>query len=504
MSTEFFVCTSEQARWADQQAIHSCRIPSLILMEHAALGCAEHIFNHTQPHESGLIMCGPGNNGADGMAIARLLHERQRKVFVVAPLKEQIRKDERIQYEMLDCHPIPVYEMNDPAVNELFSQCGYIVDALFGSGLSRPVDGAWLELIRKINKAQAKVFSVDIPSGLNGTSGTPCPEAVHASYTFALDCIKQGEIFPSGAPYCQTIVPVPIGIPSFLHAGDPVLLDESFIRSLIPKRSAFGYKGMFGKALMIGGSTQMPGAISMASSACFRSGIGLLSVFVPESICSILQTKSNLIMSVPALEEKGRFAAKSAAQLRSIAGRYTVFSIGNGMQKTEVAEELLHVVLTTASPVIVDADALRALGRHLEWLKGRDALTIVTPHIGEMSDLTGIPVSQIEADPFQAVRDFCRAYPRCVVVLKSCFTLISQGEKMFVLHHPNDALSKGGSGDVLAGIVTGLCGWFENGLNAALCAAYIHSLAADTSCPVSFSAEELIDNLGTVFERLEK
>lgn len=498
------ICTSEQARLADQKAICDYGIPSLVLMERAALGCVERMQSHIRPNDTGLIVCGPGNNGADGLAIARLLSERGFFVKIVLPDSNQMSSDEKVQLHIVQKLAIEACPLSACSLESLLHSCDYIVDAMFGSGLSRAISGQWYETIAAINASGRPVFSVDIPSGLDGNTGIVQGIAVKATHTFALDCVKWGEISAEGAPYCGRLHRVPIGIPSVLHEKEAKWLSKSSLCQKIPKRSPFQHKGALGRALMIGGSPQMPGAISIASSACFHSGIGLLSVFVPVSIQTILQTRSSLIMTIGAEASKDGFSLAACQQLQPILSRFDVLCIGNGMGKNPSTDALLQTALSSDATVVIDADAIASAGRHPFWLD-REAPVILTPHIKEMSDLTGLSMQEIKMHPYKAVSSFCAAHPNCILVLKSCATIIGYRNQLSVLFSPNSALSKGGSGDVLAGILTGLCGWIKDPFLTAQFGVLVHSMAAmKATNPVSFTALDLVQNLDFVFEQFIK
>lgn len=498
MSTNW-ICTVEQAREADRQAIHDFKIPSLLLMEHAAQGCVERLTEKISHTSKGLIVCGPGNNGADGLAMARILQEDGYAVEVIVPFEEKINGDERIQFDMIKSLRIPYYFLNEEIDLNRFD---YIVDAIFGTGLSRMVTGAWYDMIFSINTCAAPIFSIDIPSGLDGNSGKVLGIAVKANETFALDCLKWGEISACGAVYCGTLQLIRIGIPQRAHEGHDQLLSVENLSPLFPARNSFGHKGTFGKALMVGGSAEMPGAISMASEACFHSGIGLLSVFVPSSIASILQTRSPFIMSVKAPEENGRFSKEAIDSLERILDQYTIFSIGNGMHKNEITNEMVKVLLRSQKTVVMDADSLIALKDHLSWLD-RKAATILTPHMKEMADLCGISLDELQQCPYDIVKTFCLDHPNCIVVLKSSFTIIGHQDQLRVLYAPNNSLSKGGSGDVLCGIITGACGWIKDPFSAAQYGVMVHCLAAPND-EIGFTPLDLIGNLNTVWNALKK
>ena len=279
------ICTAAQARLADKTAIHEHKIPSLILMEHAALGCTKIIQKHLQPGDQILILCGPGNNGGDGLAIARLL---QRPCFVYAPKASSMSNDERIQWDMLEKNEQVHFSSFEETLS-LMQNADMVIDALFGNGLSRNIEGNYKTLIDAVNASNAFVISIDINSGLDATTGKILNACIISDLTICLDCIKTGQLINDGKKVCSKLECLSIGIPQTIHASlkTAILLDSEEAKQLLPRRSNDGHKGTFGKALMIGGSYAMHGAITMAARACYQSGIGTLTCFVPNGICDV-------------------------------------------------------------------------------------------------------------------------------------------------------------------------------------------------------------------------
>lgn len=499
-----YIHTAEDARTIDYNTIHQIKIPSLVLMEHAAMACTEIILDKSKPEDQILIACGFGNNGADGMAIARLLSQAGRNPIVLAPEQEKMSVDQKVQYEIIQNLNIPIYDF-ETGLLEL-EKADLIVDCLFGNGLNREVSGIFLDLIESINHSNALTIAVDIPSGIHATTGEQMPSCVHADITIALDCIKTGHFINAGRTYCGTLIPVDIGIPHCSHEIYPVcqLLTKELIRDMLPIRSIHSHKGTFGKALMIGGSVSMQGALTMAAKACYRSGIGTLTLFIPECIYSVIASKIDFAMALTAPCENGFFGQGAAEALRKVIQNYDVITIGNGIGRNESALELVKVALQSDKPVIIDADACWALGKIPSLLKRKEP-TIITPHLREMSYITGKPTEVYLKDPFQSSKEFLSNYPECTVILKSDISLIASKEGTYVLNRPNSALAKGGSGDVLAGILTGIFGQCRNPLQSAAAAAGIHSYCADVSSDsASLMPEDMINAIGQTIANIKK
>lgn len=494
------ICYPSEARTIDQKAINEFRIPSLLLMEHAAQEFIKKLKEVNRNFKQILIVCGPGNNGGDGFAIARLLFMEGQSVMLVHSDPNHFSIDEKLQYTICQKLSIPMIEIEAALNNKIFNEPECIIDGLFGNGLSRDITGLYQSVVEEINHSNAYVVSIDIPSGLDGTTGNILGSAIQANLTIALDSIKWGELVGEGLHCCGKLECVKIGIPAQLYFGTDQLLTKTFIKSIFPKRSDFLNKGRFGKALMIGGSIEMPGAIAMSANACFHSGIGLLSVFVPHSIQSLIQTKMSFVMSIGAPEADGRFSMDALPLLEKIIDSYSIISIGNGMHKTKATEALLTLCLNSDIPLLVDADGLYFLKHNGPLLKNRKNL-IITPHLKEMAELLDWSLESVIKDPVKIAKEFSQQFPNTVLVLKSSLTIIAYQKKLYCLNYPNSALSKGGSGDVLAGIILGLWGWFHDPLKAALCGVYAHSLAAATSSlsPISFTPDDLVNQLSSVF-----
>ncbi|MBB5182425.1 NAD(P)H-hydrate dehydratase [Catenisphaera adipataccumulans] len=463
------ICTKDQARAADACAIQDHHIPSLVLMEHAAMETCRYV----PAGQKIRIVCGPGNNGADGLAMTRLLLQRHEDVSAFLT-SDHLSDDEQTQLDILHSFGIHVQTEN---FNDWLRDAQVIVDCLFGNGLSRPIEGKYKDYIEAINASDAKVISVDLPSGLEATTGNILGTAVQADVTVALDCLKAGHLVQAGPQVCGELHCADIGIPKSLHPGAKELITKELAAAALPARSIYGHKGTFGKALMIGGSRQMHGAISFAAQACYRSGIGTLTLFVPEPITDILSIKMDCAMKLSAPSQDGFFAQKAVGQLADQIHSFDPVTIGNGMGRSAVTEAMVRTVLESECPAIVDADGLWAL-RHQRQLLLRQADTIVTPHVKELTYLIDLDVKEIADDPIHAAEWFASLYPNCTLILKSGITVIARGSKQYVFVRPDSGLAKGGSGDVLCGILTGMYGQAKDPLTAAISAVYVHSLCA--------------------------
>lgn len=493
-----YICNAKTARETDAKAIQEHHIPSMVLMEHAAIECVKLI----KCKKKNVILCGPGNNGGDGLAIARLLHQNHIESYIYVS-SSHLSIDEQTQYDILESLNIPI-NSDDQEVIEQIKEADVIVDCLFGNGLSRNIEGKYVDLIEAINQSNAYVYTIDVPSGLDATTGKVLGTAIQANETIALDCFKEGHFVNQGQKICGQVHCVDIAIPYELHSNYVQYVDTELVRHLLPERSPFSHKGTYGKALMIGGSQAMHGAITFAAKSCYHSGIGTLTLFIPDCISDVLSIKMDCAMHICAPNHQGYFDTGAIELLKQNIDTFNVISIGNGMGRSEVSKELVKVCLESDKPVIVDADAFWAIQDNVELLN-RQADTILTPHVKELSYILNQSVKDIANNPIQAAKDFSKQYPNCTLILKSDITLISQGHQQYLYSKPNSALAKGGSGDILCGIVTGLYGQCRNSLQASLCAIYIHSHAAQTKKdPACVQPEDIIEQINDVFIKLRK
>lgn len=578
-----YVATARQAREADHQAIDGLKIPSLILMENAAQSVCRSIQKHDFSKDAKriLIVCGPGNNGADGLACARILLLQNRAVRVFVNL-DTLSGDGKIQLQALaelaisnacsltclfvnkalerkgqlwrfdagaktdaekpddadnsdkeTLENLKTLDRNSgensegafaaygldrlpsqivPLLNTLKEEAEHadlLVDALFGNGLNRTLQAPFCDYVNLLNKAKTPIVSIDVPSGIDGTTGKVLGSAIRADLTVALDCLKWGLLLNNGPAHAGSIEIADIGIPAFLHekAAEPKLFTRKDALEYLPRRSNFSHKGTFGKLLLCGGSARMQGAICMSAKAAFSSGCGTLTLFTPKDAAKAIAAKMDLAMILRADQDaEGWFAPGSAKLLSTAIDRCDVIGAGNGMGTGLGAQEVVQEVLKADRPCVLDADAINilSLDNHIQWLDAHDEPIILTPHLMEFARLVHAPLEQIESDPLTLAQDFCAKHPQVTLVLKSDFTLVCSQNSHFVIHRPDSALAKGGSGDALCGIISGLLSAGLKPDQAAVLGAWIHNESARAArSPWSFSPEKLIDALEDTFHSLE-
>ncbi len=466
-----FLLNAELMKRCDRDTIEKIGIPSLVLMERAALGVAEELTAGGFDLSSVLVLCGSGNNGGDGFAVARILEERGVRVTAAFVGREESMTAETAAQRRI-CENCGI-KISSNFMNHEYT---VIVDAMFGVGLSRPVEGRYAELVDWVNQQGCAVVAVDIPSGVSADSGRVLGAAVRADLTVTFAYRKIGQILYPGAQYCGRVVCRDIGIRiGRSYSGLPSMFtygEEDLERA--PKRRPYSNKGTYGKVLLIAGSQGMSGAAVLAATAAYRSGCGLVRVFTPECNRTVLQTAlPEAIVTAwdprqPSLEELER-----ALQWSDVAG------FGSGCGTGPAARRLLDYVLRHyRKPLVIDADGLNLLAEGPELLYETEAPVILTPHVGEMMRLTDGTKEEVLEDILRSARQFAREY-KVICALKDARTVVSDGVRTFVNTSGNHGMAAGGSGDVLAGVICGLLAQGMTPFDAAAFGVYLHGLAGD-------------------------
>ncbi|MDY3919337.1 MAG: NAD(P)H-hydrate dehydratase [Candidatus Limivivens sp.] len=472
-----FLLNGAQMRACDTATIKTFGVPSLVLMERAALACADALCDEDFDLSRTLVVCGSGNNGGDGFAIARILWERglQPEIFP-AGREENMTEDGKIQKKI--CENYGITFCRNPEMAEY--TC--IVDALFGVGLCREITGNYREWIEKINESPARVLAVDIPSGIHADNGRVMGCAVRADVTVTFAFRKIGHVMYPGAEYAGKVIRKPIGITAASLSQPPaVQAVTEEVRSWMPARLENSNKGTYGKALIAAGTRNMSGAAFMASKAAYRTGTGLvrilteesnricLQTLLPEAILDTLQTETEAAAPL----ERDSYTALEAVHW---AGAVCIGpGYGTWPWKKELLIQMLHHLRT---PLVLDADGLNLIAEEPEILENVSAPVILTPHPGEMARLLHCTIPEVTEDPIRVCREFARKY-RVICILKGARTVISDGPEAWINETGNDGMATGGSGDVLAGIITGFLAQGCAPLAAAILGVYIHGLAGD-------------------------
>jgi hydroxyethylthiazole kinase-like uncharacterized protein yjeF len=468
------ILTADEMSRSDAYTIQTIGIPSLVLMERAALCVADEITDGNFDTSEVLVVCGSGNNGGDGAAIARILAERgiSSKVYI-AGNPEKRSEQLKVQIHALEYYGIETVSQIEPGKYTL------IVDALFGIGLSREIKGGLAQLIDQINKEKAGKVAVDIASGIDADTGQILGCAVKADLTVTFARRKAGHCIYPGVLYSGETVVREIGIPVFEDSNSSRMycVEASDMKSL-PARDEYGNKATFGKLLVIAGSKNICGAAFFAACAALKSGIGMVKIFTEEPNRTALS-----VLLPEALIETYDGSGIDRAQLKSSLDWADGVVVGPGLGTGSISAELFKAFCEENTlPAVMDADALNLIAADGSlWEKIRFK-SVITPHIGEMSRLTGMTPKDIKASPLKTASDLAEAHDT-VCVLKDAVTVTAYPDgRKYINRSGCSALSTAGSGDVLAGILGGmLVRYKECDLPLEAIGVYLHGLLGETA-----------------------
>jgi hydroxyethylthiazole kinase-like uncharacterized protein yjeF len=503
------VVTAAAMKNAERLAIEQFGIAGLTLMETAGRKCAEIILADSGCDKGckAVIIAGKGNNGGDGYVIARYLrqHGWDVKTFVVAR-RDEIAGDAAVNLALLDGSTVvfcPEPGELGHYAEELCS-ADILVDALFGIGLRSEVRGAYAEAAVLINSSGTPTVAVDIPSGIDATTGGVLGVAVRARLTVTFAFAKTGHVLYPGAEYCGRLEIADIGLPDKVISGTEgyEFLDADAIRPLFRKRERTAHKGDYGHCLILAGSTGKTGAAALAANSAVRTGSGLVTLAVPASLNQILEMKTTEAMTLPLDDAgKGYFGEHLFDDILNALVGKSVVALGPGIGwKTETASLIRRLVTEVTLPMVIDADGLNALSEDISiLLRKKSEMVVLTPHPGEMSRLCGLSVAEIEADRITAARNFAVKY-NVYLVLKGSRTIVSTPEGEIAINGSgNPGMASGGMGDVLTGILASLLGQRYFAGDACRMGVFLHGNAADL---VAGEKGETGISAGDVQERL--
>ncbi len=494
--------STKQIAELDKFTIENEPILDVDLMERAALQITNWLVPKFSNEQKIVVFAGPGNNGGDALTIARQMAELDYLCEVyLLDFGKELKGSPAINWQRLvEQNRVHLSKIND--INEFpeITENDIIIDGMFGSGLTRPLKGVPAEIVQKINQLKNRVVAIDIPSGLMGedNSGNIGENIICADYTLTFQFPKISFLLAENEKYVGSWKVLPIGLhpdgiqktPSNFH-----LIEKSDVTELIPRRSTFQHKGSFGHALLIAGSFGKMGAAVLASKACLRAGVGLLTSHVPRLGYSIIQTTAPEAMA--SVDQHDSMFTEFPDL-----SPFSAIGVGPGLgQKQNSSRALLSLIEQTKVPLVIDADALNILSENKDWLVKLPENSILTPHPGEFKRLVGTTNNSYES--IQKQIQFSEKY-KVILVLKGAFTSISTpaGELHFN-STGNPGMATAGSGDVLTGIILGLLAQGISSENAALCGVYLHGLAGDLAAKYksqpSLIASDIIENMGSAF-----
>jgi NAD(P)H-hydrate epimerase len=482
------VVTADEMRAMDRATIDKF-VAGIDLMENAGRGVADVISARWEPRRGKgvVIVCGKGNNGGDGFVIARLLKKRGYgvKTFLLGRGKD-LKGDALTNYRRCKRSRMSVREVASKNLGDLekaVAGADLVVDAVFGTGFSGEPRGAAAAAIGAMNEADAPIVAVDVPSGVDSTTGGAV-NAVAADVTVTMALPKRGHMLHPGRALTGELVVVDIGIPvEVVAANDPgvYFMQAEDIAGALPLRPPDAHKWSCGAVAAVCGSTGLTGAAALTSTSALRAGCGLVTLAVPKSLNAIMEIKLTEVMTCPVADTRdGSFALKAASGIKKLIARADAVAVGPGLSlNTETQQLVRRLVPGLAKPCVLDADGINAFAGKAKKLKALDFPLIVTPHAGELSRLTAIEKSTIEMERIDVAR-YVATELGLVLVLKGAPTVIAEPSGgVYVNPTGNEGLATAGSGDVLTGAIAGFLAQGLDALPAACCGAYVHGLAAD-------------------------
>ncbi len=506
--------TADEMQTVDRAAI-DMGMEELILMETAGRSVAARAYSRWQDEIWGeiVILAGGGNNGGDGLVAARYLDSwgAAVRVLMLKPPSE-LSGVNRQNFTMCDINNVNftyVQETDPQNIEAIINNSGLIIDALLGTGLKGEVRGRATDIIELANKSESPTVAVDIPSGINATTGEVLGSAIEADMTVTMQEAKLGhELYP-GRRYCGELVITDLNFPGKAYKNiNPAhfkLTDREAVQ-LLPERPETGHKGTFGRVLVIAGSRKMPGAAILTALSCLKAGAGLVELAVPADISANISGSAPEIVLRPLNSPAGQLSRENLEEIRAAAEKADVIAVGPGLGQSESLEQLMRGLLKEISvPLIIDADGINNLP-DLSLIEAFEQELILTPHPGEMGRLLDKQAAEIVDSKVQIARDFARD-KGVVLVLKGADTLtaLPAGE-IFVNPTGNQGMGTAGSGDVLTGLTAGLRAQGISGEKAACLASYLHGragdLAAEDKSSYSLTAGDLMEYLGRAFNSL--
>lgn len=499
------ILDSAQMRNIDRRATERFGVPSIVLMENAAIAVVDAIFSHYPDCGRVAILCGTGANGGDGFAVARHLENRGVvPIVMIVGDRKTIRGDAQTNLIICERLGIPLHDIRSiDAIEEVLAHAAnadVIVDALFGTGLNRAPDGANAEVIRALAELRLPILAVDLPSGANASSHEPYEPCVQAEVTVTFAAPKLCHVFEPAALYCGEVIVADIAIPEIAVDEEPVslaLITPKDIAPHVAARASSTHKGTYGHVVIIAGSPGRSGAAVLAARGAIRSGAGLVSVMTDSETAKLVNAGSIESMTYAGDDLAGFLANKDAAVVGP--------GLADGDEAWKRTRELVGAI---DIPLVLDASGLNAFAGRAAELNPRGLPRVITPHPGELARLMETSTDSIASDRIGAVRGAAAA-TRCVVVLKGHQTLVAEPDgHVWVNPTGNPGMASGGMGDVLSGIIGALLARGLDPLDAACTGVYLHGLAGDilqeTFGDTGLAAMDLAERIPAAIQRVRR
>jgi ADP-dependent NAD(P)H-hydrate dehydratase / NAD(P)H-hydrate epimerase len=497
----------------DKYAIETWGIPSAVLMENAGRNTYRLMKEeYLDDRKRIVVVCGRGNNGGDGFVVGRYaLTDGHRVHVLLVGRGSDLKGDALLNMNLYASLSGEIVELTDGSENLeiILKHADIIVDAIFGTGLSKPVGGMEKIVIEAINASGKPVVAVDIPSGIDGNTGNVLGSAVRADHTFTYAYPKLGQIMGPGSERAGRLTVIDISIPPFIEEKvgyDAEVTDGEMLRGFLKRRGRTAHKGSFGHTVVIAGSPGKTGAAHMAALAALKVGAGLVTLIIPETLNPILEVKTTEVMTYPVRDDgKGFFVPGSFDDIASFARDKDVIVMGPGLSQNEgVAELVRRIYAEINKPFVIDADGINAFEGHTDVLKSTKRQTVLTPHPGEMARLTGKTPKEVNSARIEIAGSLAADWGINILLKGATSVLAAPDGGIFLNPTGNPSLAKGGSGDILTGFVGGLASQGYSLVEGALLGAYLHGYMADTwvegNSDMDLLALDLLTGLGRAIE----
>ncbi|WP_062105472.1 bifunctional ADP-dependent NAD(P)H-hydrate dehydratase/NAD(P)H-hydrate epimerase [Bacillus niameyensis] len=487
-----YIASQKEMQLMDQYTMEKIGLPGVVLMENAGTQVVNEIIADL-PNQNPrvLILAGSGNNGGDGFVIARRLFDLGLDPLLCLLVNpNRIKGDAKVHFEVYQNRGLPIFYFQDrkfEKLQSLLDHADIIVDAILGTGVKGRVKEPVDQVITSVNGFAGKkmIISVDIPSGVSSDDGKVEGVAIQATKTISFVFPKRGFFLNDGPNYIGEWKVVDISVPSSivkdLDLKMPQLITDSFVKSSLPIRPPSGHKGTFGHVLVIGGSRSYVGAPIFTAKAAFNSGAGLITLAVPESIYPIAASQSPESLLLPLAEKNGHFSETAISELSERLHQFDSIAIGPGISRFSGGEQWIKLLFQSLGQqsIVIDADALYLLRNHMDIIREYKGNIVFTPHPGEMATLLNMTVREVEERRLEIAENFAKDH-KIYLLLKGHRSIIATPNgDVFINPHGHDALGKGGSGDVLTGMVASFLAQGATPRNAVISATYLHARAGE-------------------------
>ena len=497
------VSSVAEMRNLDRRATEEFGIPEEILMEDAGDAAYFVMLRGTGIKDKKFVVfCGIGNNGGDGFVVARKIQSSggSVKVFLLGDEKK-LKGSTKKNFEIISRIGIDIEVVNSiDSIKSDVTHSDAVVDSIFGTGLTRDVKGIYRDVIQLINDRGKKVFSIDIPSGINGDTGETMGCAVDADYTITLGLPKLGNVLYPGYERCGKLYLSHISFPPSLYDTEEIKVEINHPLEL-PERERDTHKGNCGKVLFIAGSSNYLGAPYFSALSFLKAGGGVSYLATPKSISSFLAIKGGEIVFLPQKETSfGSLAVESKDEILELSKRAEMVVMGPGVSLNEETQRLVRELADMIEkPLLIDGDGITAIAKDMDIIKNREEATILTPHMGEMSRITGMDVDQINRDKIRVLQKTAKEL-KAIIVLKGAHSLIGYpDESVFINMSGNPGMATAGSGDILTGTIAAIFGLGLPILNATRIGVLLHGLSGDLAAQEKgedgITAEDILNHL---------